>query len=101
MTVPKCEDIKARYPKPVRTGYGDYCVGQALCMYVGYPTQPFPGPSTISSALRQANPNLGAMGGRRDSYERALTIINNNDAGRFSKAWTALCRALDYRRPTA
>lgn len=87
------EEIKARYPNPVK-GYrsfcGGYCIGGALCGFLGDPQADFPNKSRVADELKKANPNI------KNAWEYAITIVNYNDDGEFDKAWAVLKEALEY-----
>lgn len=84
------EDIRAKYPNPQKSAdlQVGYCVGGALCQYVGMNLRyPICG---LDTALRRSNPSLSAA--RAAVWRRR--IISANDRCDFESAWQALGRAL-------
>lgn len=111
----RVEIIRAAYPKPMRicqaadehkqaTGY---CVGGALIQFYGMefdhvmeeqmPVEclRFPGPGLVARAIRRHVPQFSYM----DAEIWGERIIENNDKGRFSRAWNYLARALAGEKP--
>lgn len=97
----RVEDIKAKYPSPVRYGsVGGYCVGGALGLYLmrehgllhGW-AQGFPTLTALTGYLKVANPLLDEELAAR--YGGG--ILRENDLGTFEAAWELLRQALVYR----
>jgi hypothetical protein len=89
-------EIKSRYPNPVESSgvpnTKDYCVGGAFCLYKGK-TSNFPGGYTLACDLRKENQSLSL----EEAETFAREIIECNDAGMFTAAWTALDKALTQK----
>jgi hypothetical protein len=97
-------DIRMRYPHPqsgltpapLRYPHLDdnYCVGGALCKYLGseegWQGANFPMVSALCDVLQEANAHLTYAGALR----RSAAITRVNDAGNFEKAWHLLDLAL-------
>lgn len=90
------EEIRARYPHPVISiarRPGAYCVGGALCRFVGVEAPQFPWYREIEKALRVLNPFLT----NDVAFDFAQRIVNRNDEGKFDDAWEAVREALAWR----
>jgi|SRR5579859_1019349 len=95
----KVEEIRAKYPNPMRAGRATYsvaqekyCVGGALgrCLFEEGKCLPFPGYVELACYLRTANPMLEA----NLSWQAAMGIIAANDDGDFESAWSIMAQAI-------
>lgn len=91
--------IRFRYPAPTAMKNEDwlwesppdyYCVGGALCAFLGYTAAGFPSIEEVAYALLQANPDLLEFQAERF----AAGIACENDHERFEDAWRILDEAL-------
>lgn len=88
-------DIQQRFPDPVschsgKIGGCDYCIGGAVCQFVGMPYT-FPQRAILAVALQRLNPHLKA----EIAYPYAVAIINLNDEYEFEEAWAVVNEALN------
>lgn len=95
------EAIRAFYPrpknatKPYMAGELNvgYCVGGALCKYIGHTEANFPIVAVLADCLMEANPELD----EHDAMSYALDIVTHNDNDDFDAAWEVLHRALSVK----
>ena len=102
------QDIRLRYPNPhsgsplapltYARREDHYCVGGALCKYLGsekgWQGANFPMVSALCDVLQEVNEHLTYAGALR----RARGITVANDAGHFDAAWHLLDLALKATR---
>ena len=96
-------NLRRKYPHPVRAiagGFGDYCVGGALCLEVGIDKY-FPNEREMVNALLKANPNINwdtiPDRSRDELYNMIHGVIEANDGGNFELSWRLLGRLLHWR----
>lgn len=91
------EDIKRKYPRPVRGNSPaarieiTYCVGGAFCLVNGYDAH-FPTGEDLAGVLRKILPNME----RLESLDIANDIIASNDKEDFADAWGILDNAVKF-----
>jgi hypothetical protein len=99
------QEIRALYPNPISAdtplacrAEDDYCVGGALCKYLGRGTgwegERFPMVAALTDVLQEANTRLPYL----SAQKRAEKITRANDAGNIDKAWQLLDYALKAKR---
>lgn len=84
----RIEDIQEQFPAPVeekkrKESAGAYCVGGALCLFMGRPTR-FPNVQDLTEVLVECyhkDPTI--------STTAATLIVLLNDDGKFEAAWQA------------
>ena len=96
------ENIKERFPRPVRMSHAEryvdeclYCVGGAFISYIDSEAdrRKFPASWLLASELKNYN-NLLPVD---KASHFSKMIINANDSGRFARAWGYLDKALNFK----
>ena len=92
--------LKKKYPHPVPAYRADgvcrkrgYCVGGALCRYVGVKSS-FPSVYEMMDAIKISNPIIEAC---RCLEQKLSSIAADNDAGRFRMAWSEMGKLLRWK----
>lgn len=96
------EELRRKYHSPKTkydiTDFGDYCVGGAFCLEMGWFAGEeegiaMPNAETLGTYLFKANDRLDMV----QSYRFALQVVDYNDVRAFDLAWDKLDEALKAR----